>query len=257
LTVEYLFSRKNQLKLQKSKAMMDQNEALAAVNQRFERAAPQTILRWAVDTYGDQLALVTSFQPSGLVMLHMLLDIAPQIRVLSLDTGLLFPETYGLIETWERQFKLNVTRVRPSSAALRDGVHGPALWERDQDLCCHLRKTAPLGEALRGYSAWITGVRRDQAETRRQTDIIGWDAKYNMVKLAPLATWTERMVWTYIQAYELPYNPLHNQDYTSIGCRPCTRPVAQGEDARAGRWHGMAKTECGIHMPDSKSTKHA
>jgi len=229
---------------------------LTELNQQFERGDPQTILRWAVETYGERLALVTSFQPTGLVMLHMLLELAPRISILTLDTGVLFPETYALIERWERDFDLMITRLRPAQTIEQQAeTHGAALWSRDPDLCCQLRKTIPLADALRGYDAWITGIRRDQAETRRTSAVIAWDSKYNNVKLAPLATWTEDMVWTYIRAYNLPYNPLHDQRYFSIGCQPCTRAVTPGEEGRAGRWSGQAKTECGIHLAETMETK--
>ncbi len=224
-----------------------------ALNHHFENAAPQELLSWAWETYQERLALVTSFQPTGLVLLHMLLEIAPAVTVLTLDTGLLFPETYALIERWEQRFHLNLTRVRPGQTVEQQAeTYGAALWETDPDRCCHLRKTVPLGDALRGYDAWITGIRRDQSEGRRNSSVIARDNKYNNLKLAPLATWTEDMVWAYIHAHELPYNPLHDQSYASIGCWPCTRAVAPGEDARAGRWSGRAKTECGIHLPLEK-----
>lgn len=233
--------------------MTQLRDDLTELNLQLEQAAPQDILRWAADTYGDGLALVTSFQPTGLVMLHMLLDIAPEISVLTLDTGLLFPETYALVEQWERQFNLTVTRVRAAQTVAQQAeTYGDALWQRNPDQCCHLRKTVPLGDTLRGYAAWITGIRRDQAETRRGSAVVSWDSKYDNVKLAPLATWTEEMVWTYIRAYDLPYNPLHDQNYLSIGCQLCTRAVRPGEDARAGRWSGQAKIECGIHLPLEK-----
>jgi phosphoadenosine phosphosulfate reductase len=222
---------------------------LDALNAELESADPQSILRWAHDRFGDRLALVTSFQPSGLVLTHMLREIAPQAAVLTLDTGLLFPETMALADRWEQQFALNLTRVRPAQTVSEQAaVHGDALWSRDPDACCNLRKTVPLGHALRGFDAWITGIRRDQSESRREVTIATWDHKYDNLKLAPLATWTEDMVWTYIAAHELPYNPLHDQHYPSIGCQPCTRPVAEGEDVRAGRWQGQNKTECGIQL---------
>ncbi|MBC8097895.1 MAG: phosphoadenylyl-sulfate reductase [Armatimonadetes bacterium] len=225
------------------------------LNQRFETAAPQTILQWAVDTYQERLALVTSFQPSGLVLLHMLHELAPTLPVLTLDTGLLFPETNSLIEQWEKAFNLKVTRIRPAQTVAQQAhSHGAALWEHDADRCCNLRKTIPLGAALQGYEAWITGIRRDQSQTRRSSPVVAWDSKYANVKLAPLATWTEEMVWTYIHAHDLPYNTLHHDNYLSIGCQPCTRAVAPGEDARAGRWSRQAKIECGIHVSDSIAT---
>lgn len=219
------------------------------LNAQFEHAAPGDVLRWAWEQFGHELAVVTSFQPTGLVTLHMLMEFAPDVPVLTLDTGLLFPETVGLVDQWERDFDLNLTRVRPSqSVAQQADAHGDALWQHDPDLCCNLRKTLPLDAALKPFGAWMTGLRRDQSERRRNTPIVSLDAKYGMVKLSPLATWTEDMVWTYIHAHGLPYNSLHDQNYFSIGCWPCTRATAPGEDKRAGRWSGRSKTECGIHI---------
>lgn len=224
-------------------------EELVRLNREFEGAEPETILRWAVERYGDRLAMVTSFQPSGLVMLHMLREIAPELAILTLDTGLLFPETEALIDCWAGMYHLNLTRVTPAQTLTEQAdAHGAALWERDPDQCCHLRKTIPLGDALRPFEAWITGVRRDQSTSRRETPLFRWDSKYDTVKIAPMAGWTESQVWTYIHAHHLPYNALHDQGYTSIGCFPCTRAVAPGEDIRAGRWSGIGKTECGIHQ---------
>lgn len=225
-----------------------------ALNQRFESASPQDILRWGVDQFGERLALVTSLQPTGIVTLHMLQEIAPTLPTLILDTGVLFPETYILMDEIETAFHKKLTRVRPGlSLEQQAALYGDALWSTNPDQCCDLRKTQPLGEALKPFDAWITGLRRDQASTRRQTPIISWDNKNNKVKFAPFATWTEEMVWTWIQAYELPYNRLHDQNYPSIGCLPCTRAVQPGEDIRSGRWSGTSKVECGIHIPASSN----
>jgi phosphoadenosine phosphosulfate reductase len=219
------------------------------LNTEFEKAYPQAILDWAVKTYGDRLVVVTSFQPTGIVTLHMLHEIAPDVPVLTLDTGLLFPETYALMDMLEDHLKLKLIRVRAEQTVAQQAErYGERLWERDPDQCCNLRKTVPLDTALNGYGAWVTGLRRDQSEGRKTTPIVSWDKRNNMVKLSPLATWTETMVWTYLRAYELPYNTLHDRHYLSIGCWPCTQPVQPGEDSRAGRWAGQGKTECGIHV---------
>jgi len=220
-----------------------------ALNTRFETTAPQEILRWAAGEFGSQLAVVTSFQPTGIVTLHMLQDIAPDVTVMTLDTGLLFPETYALMDEIEARLKLNLTRVRPAQTVEQQAAaYGDQLWKSDPDRCCNLRKTVPLKDALTGYGAWITGLRRDQSEGRKSIPIVSWDKRNNLLKLSPLANWTERMVWTYLNAYELPYNPLHDQNYLSIGCATCTQPVAPGDDVRAGRWAGSSKIECGIHL---------
>jgi phosphoadenosine phosphosulfate reductase len=225
-------------------------EHFSQLNTEFETQAPQDILKWAVETYGLGLVSVTSFQPTGIVILHMLREIAPETPVLTLDTGLLFPETYALMDDLESRFDLHLTRLRPAVTVEQQAEQlGSALWERNPNLCCAIRKTDPLDQVLGQYPAWITGLRRDQSEGRGATPIISWDRKHSNVKLAPLATWTESMVWMYIHAYELPYNTLHDQNYPSIGCYPCTHAVnpATG-DKRAGRWVGHRKTECGIHI---------
>lgn len=235
--------------------MSQQTTDLDQLNVQFENAYPQDILRWAAESYGDRLAVVTSFQPTGIVTLHMLSEVAPDTPVLTLDTGLLFPETYSLIDEVEAKLKLNLLRVRPEhSVEQQNDLYGTELWARQPDFCCGIRKTAPLDKALFGYESWITGLRRDQSSGRKATPIVSWDAKHQNVKVSPLATWTEEMVWMYIRAHELPYNTLHDQNYPTIGCYPCTQPVSPDEqDKRAGRWTGHVKTECGIHVQTSWS----
>jgi len=232
---------------------------LEQLNTGFESEFPQDILRWAVDTFKERLAVVTSFQPTGIVTLHMLSEIAPNTPVLTLDTGLLFPETYALIDALEERLKLNLIRLTPAQTVAQQAEsHGPELWKHNPDQCCALRKVAPLDQALANYGAWITGLRRDQSEGRANVPVVGWDKKHQNVKLSPLATWTEDMLWAYIHGYELPYNTLHDQNYTSIGCYPCTQAVAPGtQNKRAGRWanSGSGKTECGIHIDSSSKEK--
>lgn len=225
-------------------------DELAHLQVRFENAYPQDILRWAAITYGSRLALVTSFQPTGIVTAHMLSEIAPRTPVLTIDTGLLFPETYQLMDALEARLNINLRRVRPRcSVEQQAAVRGPALWQRDPDTCCRLRKVEPLNAALTGFDAWIAGLRRDQSSGRAHVPVMKEDSQRpGMLKLAPLATWTEDMVWSYIHAYDLPYNELHDRGYPSIGCWPCTQPVQPGDDKRAGRWSGHAKTECGINI---------
>lgn len=220
------------------------------LNADFEKAHPQDILRWASEMYLSQLAIVTSFQPTGIVTLHMMSEIAPRTPVLTLDTGLLFPETYALMDDLEKRLNLRLIRVRPSQTVEQQSqTYGGNLWEKNPDQCCNLRKTLPLENALKEYDAWITGLRRDQSEGRASIPIFSWDKKYNNLKLSPFANWTESMIWTYIHAYELPYNKLHDQGYPSIGCLTCTQPVIPGtNDKRSGRWSKHTKTECGIHV---------
>ncbi len=230
--------------------MSQQTTDLDTLNVQFENTYPPDILRWAAQRYGEGLAVVTSFQPTGIVTLHMLSEVAPDTTILTLDTGLLFPETHNLIDEVEARLGLKLIRVRPElSVEQQTEAYGAALWSHQPDLCCGMRKTAPLDKALGGYSAWVTGLRRDQSSGRKTTPIVSWDAKRGNVKISPLATWTEEMVWMYIHAHDLPYNTLHDQNYPTIGCYPCTKAVAPGEqDKRAGRWAGHQKTECGIHI---------
>ena len=215
----------------------------------WEEQTPQAILGWAHETYGDRMTLACSFGgPSGMVLLDMALAINPHIPVFYLDTGLLFPETYALIETVKARYHINPVAVRSAlSVAQQAEAHGDALGARDPDACCAIRKVAPQREYLAGYAAWITGIRRDQASTRRATPVLQWDDASGLAKISPLAPWGERDVWKYIVEHDVPYNPLHDQHYPSLGCTHCTRPVQAGEDPRAGRWSGFEKIECGIH----------
>lgn len=230
--------------------MSQQTTDLDILNTQFENAYPQDILGWAAERYGDQLAVVTSFQPTGIVTLHMLSQVAPDTSTLTLDTGLLFPETYALMDAIEARLNLRLVRVRPTlTLAAQAEKHGAELWTHNPDECCGIRKTAPLNHALFGYEAWVTGLRRDQSVGRKATPIISFDTQYNKIKLSPFAAWTEEMIWTYIRAHDLPYNPLHDRYYPSIGCYPCTQAVVpDSTNTRAGRWVGREKTECGIHV---------
>ncbi|MBZ0291959.1 MAG: phosphoadenylyl-sulfate reductase [Anaerolineae bacterium] len=219
-------------------------------SERLETMSPQAILRWAVDCYGEQLAVVTSFQPTGVATLHMLYELGVRPQVFTLDTGLLFPETYRLMDELEALLDLRLERVKPElTVEAQAERYGAALWESAPDTCCMLRKVVPLGTALQGYDAWITGLRRDQPG-RACIPIMSWDHKYEKTKLSPLANWDESMIWTYIHAHELPYNDLHDRGYPSIGCNTptCTQPVKTGQNTRAGRWVNHAKNECGLHV---------
>ncbi len=228
---------------------------LAEIAERLEGCPPEEILGWAVDTYGTRMALACSFGgPTGMVLLDLALRLEPRLPVFYLDTGLLFPETYALVEAVAARY--GVTPIPVQSALSIDeqaAAIGPALWARDPDRCCDLRKVRPQRAFLSAYDAWATGVRRDQAATRRATPVLSWDARGGLAKVAPLASWNERDVWTYINRHGLPYNPLHDQGYPSIGCTHCTRPIQAGENMRAGRWTGFGKIECGLHRSDERS----
>lgn len=222
---------------------------IAALNERFEREEPEQIVRWAVETFGDGLSVGASFGgASGMAILHMVARLKPDVHVFVLDTDYLFEETY---ETMRRAVPaLGLTNVQVYRSKLsheeQARQYGAALWMRDPDLCCELRKVEPNRRALEGRSAWISGLRRDQSEGRASTPIVSWAAKFGVVKINPLANWTEKQTWAYIAAHNIPYNPLLDRGYTSIGCYNCTVPGVQG---RAGRWQGFEKDECGLHTP--------
>jgi phosphoadenosine phosphosulfate reductase len=205
------------------------------------------VLRWAGETFGDDFA-VTSSMADGLLS-HLASRAVPGVHVVFLDTGYHFAETIGTRDWVSGVMPITLVNVRPTrTVAEQDAEHGPELHRRDPDLCCSLRKVQPLAKALAGYTAWGSGVRRDESPTRAGTKIVDWDAKRGMVKVNPLAAWTQEHVDSYIAEHQVPVNPLQEIGYTSIGCAPCTRPVAAGEDARAGRWAGRGKTECGLHV---------
>ena len=224
----------------------------AAINQQLERATPQEILRWAVETYHPKLTMATAFGPEGCIILHMLAEIEPKVRVFNLDTGYQFAETLELRDRIARRYGIEVELVRASeSVAEFEARHNGPLYVVDSDRCCRERKVAPLRGAVEGYDAWISAIRADQSSDRSRSSVVGWDSKFQLAKINPLLRWTKRDVWAFIVTHDVPYNPLHDQGYPSIGCWPCTRAVMQGDDERAGRWAGQAKTECGLHSLDS------
>jgi phosphoadenosine phosphosulfate reductase len=210
---------------------------------------PQEALRWGLSRFGQTLAIASSFGAEDVVLIDIAAKLDVPFRVFTLDTDFLFPETYALIEKIEKRYGIIVERAKSElTPAAQAEQHGAALWASKPDLCCQLRKVEPLKKHLAGLAAWVTGVRRDQAPTRANTRKLEWDGKFNLVKLNPLADWTWNQVWEYVRAHDVPYNPLHDQNYPSIGCTYCTRPVQPGEDPRAGRWSGFNKIECGLHL---------
>ena len=222
---------------------------IADISAELEHAQPQEIVDWAVASFGADLALACSFGgPSGMVLLDMIVKTDVPVPIYYLDTGLLFEETYKHIMRVSEHYGIVPIAVA-TNVSLREqaATHGDELWKSNPDLCCNIRKVLPQREFLAKYAAWISGIRRDQSSNRLAVPIIAWDKKFDLVKINPLANWTEEMLWTYIEAHGVPYNPLHDDGYPSIGCFPCTAHVAPGEDARAGRWQGFAKTECGLH----------
>jgi phosphoadenosine phosphosulfate reductase len=205
-----------------------------------------SVLRWAGDTFGDDFA-ITSSMADGLLA-HLASEAIPGVHVVFLDTGYHFAETLGTRDWITSVLPITLVNVTPAqTVAEQDALHGAKLHDRDPDLCCSLRKVQPLAEALDGYTAWGSGVRRDESASRAGTKIVDWDEKRGMLKINPLAAWTQDDVDAYIRLHGIPVNPLVEIGFASIGCAPCTRAVAPGEDPRAGRWAGRTKTECGIH----------
>lgn len=222
------------------------------INADLDPYNPKEILRWAFENYAPDIALATGFGPSGVVLMHLVSQVRPETTIFYLDTGLHFPETHEVRERLEEQLGIQVTRVAPDlSLEEQEDLYGPALWNREPDRCCHLRKVVPLRRFLSTRQAWITGIRRDQSYTRAHIEVVSVDKNNGLVKISPVAYWTDAEVWDYIRIHDLPYNRLHDSGYPSIGCLPCTRAVSSGQYSRAGRWAGHVKTECGIHRQAS------
>lgn len=208
-----------------------------------EQLPAHELVGYLVETFGVDLALACSFQKEESVLLDMLLAADPKARVFALDTHVLFEETYGVWREIEKRYGIEIEAYSGPSLGRQAATHGDALWASNPALCCSIRKVGPLARALSGLDCWITGVRRDQSPTRAETPKLGWDEKHELWKASPLADWSDSDVWAYIRERELPYNPLHDRGYASIGCTHCTAP---GE-GREGRWSGLDKTECGLH----------
>ena len=221
---------------------------------RFE-GRPVEALAWAAERFPKRVTFSTGFGAEGCLIIDLIARHQLEIDVFTLDTGLLFPETYALWRRLEERYGLTIRAVRPAATVAEQAqTHGEALWERDPDLCCQLRKVAPLRQALAGKDAWVSAIRRDQTQERASAQLVEWDERFALVKLNPLAGFTHDDVWSYLREHHVPVSPLHEQGYASIGCHPCTSPVAPGEDPRAGRWRGRQKTECGLHArPQSSS----
>jgi phosphoadenosine phosphosulfate reductase len=224
-------------------------DQITTANRLLADAAPQQVLQWAVQQFQRRLTMATAFGAEGCCLIHMLAEIEPGVRIFNLETGYQFSETLELRERIKQRYGIAVELVRPElTVAEYEARHGGPLYHRRPDQCCHDRKIVPLRRALVGHDAWISAIRRDQTADRALAQIVQWDSRFNLVKVNPLLHWTRRDVWTFIAAHDVPYNPLHDQGYPSIGCWPCTGAVAEGADERAGRWAGTGKTECGLHV---------
>lgn len=214
---------------------------------------PEQVLAWAFATYGNNVAVATGLGVEGMVLVDIASRVNPNVKVFTGDTEFLFPETYDLIDRVEERYGIRIEKLYSElTPEEQERAYGSALWSRDPDTCCSLRKVEPLRRKLAMLDAWMTAIRRDQTSERRSVRKVDWDAKFNLVKISPLADWTSEMIWSYVRRHDVPYNPLHDYNYPSIGCTHCTRAIQPGEDARAGRWSGFRKTECGLHTPNSR-----
>ena len=224
-------------------------DQIARIQLAAESWSPQQVLSCAFTTFKNRVAISSAFGAEGMVLIDMASRIRKDFRLFSVDTDFLFPETYALMETIERKYDLKIERVFSLlSPEQQEAAYGAALWARNPDHCCNLRKVEPLRRKLSELDGWITSIRRDQTAFRTQAGKVEWDEKFGLVKINPIADWTSKQVWRYILDHNVPYNSLHDQSYPSIGCTHCTRAVRPGEDPRAGRWAGLAKTECGLHV---------
>ncbi|MET9443045.1 phosphoadenylyl-sulfate reductase [Streptomyces sp. NPDC006610] len=212
----------------------------------LEDASALEILQWAADTFGRRFCVTSSMEDA--VVAHLASRVMKGVDVVFLDTGYHFEETIGTRDAVEAVMDVNVITLTPAqTVAEQDAEYGPKLHDRDPDLCCFLRKVKPLEQGLARFDAWATGLRRDESPTRANTPVVAWDEKRQKVKISPIARWTQDDVDAYVTEHGVLTNPLLMDGYASIGCAPCTRRVLEGEDARAGRWAGRGKTECGLH----------
>jgi phosphoadenosine phosphosulfate reductase len=224
-------------------------EQIRTAQQSAESWSPREVLAWAFKTFGNGVALSSAFGVEGMAVIDMAWRLRREFRLFTIDTEFLFPETYALMDRIREKYGIEIEKVYSVlSPEEQERAHGRALWSRNPDLCCNLRKVEPLRRKLTELDAWITSIRRDQTSVRAGAGKIEWDAKFGLVKINPIADWTSKQVWRYIHDHDVPYNPLHDHSYPSIGCTHCTRAIGPGEDARAGRWTGFAKTECGLHI---------
>ncbi len=222
--------------------------ALSRSARELEALSAEDFLAWAALEFGERLCVTCSWQKQSSVLVHMLSTIGLSPTIVELDTHLFFRESYETRERLIEKYDLKLVRPHIPTIAEQHRAEGPNLWETDPDRCCHIRKVEPLIEALAPFDAWVSGIRRQQSPSRAKIAKAQWSERYDLYKLHPLADWDEKKIWTYITTNGIPYNPLHDVGYRSIGCIPCTRPTRAGEEERAGRWSGSDKLECGLHL---------
>ena len=213
----------------------------------LEPLSAHEVIEWATEQFGRELKFAVSFQKTSSVIVDIAHSIDPSARFFYLDTDLLFEETYATRDALAERYGIEFERYAGISLEEQERLHGANLWRRQPDACCGIRKVEPMREALSDASCWVSGIRRSDSQTRAGAPKFTWDRRFGIWKLNPLADWTEQQVWNHIQENSVPYNPLHDRGYPSIGCTHCTQPVQPGGDLRAGRWTGLAKTECGIN----------
>jgi phosphoadenosine phosphosulfate reductase len=224
-------------------------EHIEQIKVQAERWRPEEVLRWAFATFGDDVAMASGGGVEGMALLDVAARVNPNLKVFTLDTEFLFPETYDLIDRVEKRYGIRIERVYSAlTPEEQEQAHGPELWKRNPDQCCDLRKVEPLKRKLAELRGWITAIRREQTASRAGANKVEWDEKFQLVKINPIADWTTQTLWNYVHKHNVLYNPLHDRNYPSIGCTHCTRAVQPGEDVRAGRWAGFQKTECGLHL---------
>jgi phosphoadenosine phosphosulfate reductase len=254
MTLLHADSRSDIVSNKESTARPITADQLAAANQTLEGKSPRDILRWAVAAFHPRLTMATAFGAEGCCLIHMLAEIEPTVHIFNLDTGYQFAETLELRERIKARYGIAVEWVRPEqTVAEYETEHGGPLYTHRPDQCCHDRKIVPLRKALVGKDAWISAIRRDQTAHRAAAGIVQWDAKFGLVKVNPLLAWTKKELWDFVVKNDVPYNPLHDRNYPSIGCWPCTAPAEEGGDERSGRWKGSAKKECGLHVVEQQS----
>jgi phosphoadenosine phosphosulfate reductase len=221
---------------------------IADASRELDGKPPEIVLGWAVKRFFPKLLFSTAFGAEGCCLIHLLAEIEPRVRMINLDTGYQFEETLELRERIKSRYGVAVELVQPELTVQEyEAKHGGPLYNHEPNKCCHDRKIVPLRKVLIGHDAWISSIRR-QTKDRALARAVQWDSKFNLVKVNPLLTWTLRDVWSFIYKHNVPYNPLHDRNYPSIGCWPCTEPVEDGGDERSGRWAGSAKKECGLHV---------
>ena len=228
---------------------------LAEINQMLSARTPPEIVQWAAAEFGDKLVMTSSFGAESALLIHMAASVMPRIRIVMIDTGYLFPETHKFMADLRQRFDLNVWVYRTQNDPIRylqDAGEADPSWRNSVEKCCGINKNEPFDRAMKELApaAWLRGIRRDQAETRQSRQVVEWSNRNNCYAISPLLPWTGRDIGRYMKEHDLPYHPLVEQGYLSIGCNPlsCTRPVQAGEDPRAGRWAGQTKEECGLHV---------